>query len=111
MGAVGLPGQVSFLGAVGPICLAIGVPLEPLALFIAVDTVPDIFRTVANVTGDMTAVTIIAHRSRRETDAGREAEPPAVGDSATQRGSSEPDIINEMQLTRSAPALSRGPRS
>jgi Na+/H+-dicarboxylate symporter len=70
MGAVGLPGQVSFLGAVGPICLAIGAPLEPLALFIAVDTIPDIFRTVANVTGDMGAVAIVADGIGEEREPG-----------------------------------------
>ena len=45
MGAVGLPGQVSFVTSIAPICLAMGVPIEPLALLIAVETLPDIIRT------------------------------------------------------------------
>ena len=38
-----------------------GVPIEPLALLIAVEVVPDIIRTVGNVTMDI-AVTIVAAR-------------------------------------------------
>ena len=33
--AVGLPGQVSFIASIAPICLALGVPIEPLALLMA----------------------------------------------------------------------------
>jgi len=43
-----------------PIFLAAGVPLEPILVLNAVDAIPDIFRTLANVTGDMTALTIVA---------------------------------------------------
>lgn len=45
MGAVSLPGTVSFVTSIAPICLALGIPVEPLALLIAVETLPDIFRT------------------------------------------------------------------
>ncbi|HKT15826.1 MAG TPA: cation:dicarboxylase symporter family transporter [Allosphingosinicella sp.] len=61
MGAVSLPGQVSFITSIAPIALAMGVPIEPLALLIAVEVVPDIIRTVGNVTMDI-AVTIVAAR-------------------------------------------------
>jgi Na+/H+-dicarboxylate symporter len=60
MGAVSLPGQVSFVTSIAPICLAIGVPVEPLALLIAVETLPDIFRTLGNVQMDV-AVTLAVH--------------------------------------------------
>jgi Na+/H+-dicarboxylate symporter len=40
-----------------------GVPLEPLALLIAVETVPDLFRTVGNVTMDVAVTATVAHRS------------------------------------------------
>jgi proton glutamate symport protein len=53
LGAVSLPGSVSFVSSIAPICLAIGAPVEPLALLIAVETFPDIFRTLGNVTMDM----------------------------------------------------------
>ena len=50
MGSVSLPGTVSFVASIAPICIAMGLPVEPLALLIAVETIPDIFRTVGNVT-------------------------------------------------------------
>ncbi|MEP7210875.1 MAG: cation:dicarboxylase symporter family transporter, partial [Alphaproteobacteria bacterium] len=62
VGSVGLPGQVSFIASVGPICLAMGVPIDVLGILLAVEVIPDIFRTVGNVMGDM-AATVIANRS------------------------------------------------
>ncbi|KAK0340709.1 hypothetical protein LTR94_029400, partial [Friedmanniomyces endolithicus] len=56
--SVGLPGQVSFFAAVGPICLAMGLPLGVLPLLLAVEVIPDIFRTVGNVTADLVATKI-----------------------------------------------------
>ncbi len=53
----GLPNQISFFAAYAPVALAVGVPIELLVLFLAVDTVPDMFSTVANVTADV-AVTM-----------------------------------------------------
>ena len=57
--SVGLPGQVSFFAAVGPICLAMGCPLGVLPLLLAVEVVPDILRTVGNVTADMGVTRIL----------------------------------------------------
>jgi len=53
LAAVGLPAQVSFFATIGPVCLALGVPVELLPLLLAVETIPDLFRTVGNVTADM----------------------------------------------------------
>jgi Na+/H+-dicarboxylate symporter len=61
LGAVSLPGSISFISSCAPIAIAMGVPLEPLALLIAVETLPDIIRTVGNVTMD-TASAAIADR-------------------------------------------------
>ncbi|WP_313445134.1 cation:dicarboxylate symporter family transporter, partial [Brevundimonas sp.] len=58
--SVGLPGQVSFFAAIGPICLAMGLPLGVLPLLLAVEVIPDIFRTVGNVTADLAATRIVA---------------------------------------------------
>ncbi|MEO6579947.1 MAG: cation:dicarboxylase symporter family transporter [Sphingomicrobium sp.] len=52
-GAVSLPGQVSFFTSIAPIAFAMGVPVAPLAILIAVETIPDIFRTLGNVTWDV----------------------------------------------------------
>ena len=55
----GLPNQISFFAAYAPVALAVGIPIEMLALFLAVDTVPDMFSTVANVTADVAITTIM----------------------------------------------------
>ncbi|MEO7815377.1 MAG: cation:dicarboxylase symporter family transporter [Sphingomicrobium sp.] len=52
-GAVSLPGQISFFTSIAPIAFAMGVPVAPLAILIAVETIPDIFRTLGNVTWDV----------------------------------------------------------
>lgn len=57
--SVGLPGQVSFFVSVAPICLAIGAPIELLPLLLAVEVIPDIFRTVGNVTADLMVTTLL----------------------------------------------------
>jgi Na+/H+-dicarboxylate symporter len=61
-GAVSLPGEVSYISSIAPINMALGVPVAPLALLVAVEMVPDIFRTVGNVTMDV-AVTAAVDRS------------------------------------------------
>lgn len=60
IGSVGLPGEISFIASVAPICMAMGVPIELLGILVAVESVPDIFRTVGNVSGDMAATVIAA---------------------------------------------------
>jgi len=59
VGAVGLPGQVSFILSIAPICLTLGLPIELLPLLLAVEVVPDIFRTLGNVTADLAATAIL----------------------------------------------------
>lgn len=63
IGSISLPGQISFVTSIAPICLAIGVPIEPLVLLVAVETIPDIFRTVGNVTMDVAVTATVARRS------------------------------------------------
>ena len=50
LSAVSLPGSISFVVSIGPIALAMGVPVEPLALLVAVEMLPDLMRTLGNVT-------------------------------------------------------------
>lgn len=59
IGTVGLPGQVSFFASIAPICIAMGVPLEMLPLLLAVEVIPDIFRTLGNVTADMAVTRMV----------------------------------------------------
>ena len=61
--AVGLPAQVSFFAVIGPVCIAMGVPLTLLPLLLAIETIPDVFRTVGNVTGGMAVTRIVGRAS------------------------------------------------
>ncbi len=60
IGSVGLPGQASFMGTNMPVVQAMGLPIEPLGLLLAVDLIPDVFATVGNVTADLTATSLVA---------------------------------------------------
>ena len=63
LGSVSLPGQVSFISAISPIAVTLGVPLAPLGLLVAVETLPDIFRTLGNVIFDLAVTVTVAARS------------------------------------------------
>lgn len=47
-----------------PIYLAAGIPIEGIIILEAVETIPDIFDTVINVTGQMSTTTILSRASR-----------------------------------------------
>ncbi len=66
MGSVGLPGQAIFLATNLPVTQAMGLPIAPLPVLMAVDAIPDVLATVGNVTGDMTANALVASRERGE---------------------------------------------
>lgn len=59
LSSVSLPGTLSFVVSVGPIALAMGVPVAPLALLVAVEMLPDIMRTLGNVTMDVAATAAV----------------------------------------------------
>jgi Na+/H+-dicarboxylate symporter len=64
--AVSLPGALSFVTSIAPIALVMGLPIEPLALLIAVEVIPDIFRTLSNVTMDVAVTGAVARGARDE---------------------------------------------
>lgn len=66
IGSVSLPGAISFVTAIGPIAIAMGVPVGPLALLVAVEVLPDIMRTVGNVTMDVAAAATVDRRAARD---------------------------------------------
>ncbi len=68
LSAVSLPGSISFVVSIGPIALAMGVPVEPLALLVAVEMLPDLMRTLGNVTMNV-AVTSAVDRSADDDNA------------------------------------------
>jgi len=63
-GAVSLPGEISYISSIAPIALALGVPIAPLGLLVAVEMVPDIVRTVGNVTHDVALASIVDKDTR-----------------------------------------------
>ncbi|RAN82716.1 dicarboxylate/amino acid:cation symporter [Bacillus sp. SRB_336] len=67
LGSVGLPGQVTFIATNLPVAQAMGLPLSPLGLMLAVDTIPDALATLGNVTADLTAASLVTRQSRRDT--------------------------------------------
>lgn len=62
--SVGLPGQISFIASVAPICIALGVPTDVLGILLAVEMIPDVFRTLGNVTGDLAATSILSRGAK-----------------------------------------------
>jgi proton glutamate symport protein len=50
-----------------PILASAGIPLGGMAMLLAVDTIPDMFRTTANVTGWLSAGTILSSISLKIT--------------------------------------------
>ena len=54
----GIPSASLFMLA--PVLVSLGLPPEGVGLLIAVDTIPDMFNTLANVTGHMASTTVIA---------------------------------------------------
>ena len=63
LSAVSLPGEISFVSSIAPIGIALGIPLAPLALLIAVEMVPDIIRTLGNVTMDVAVTAAVDRRT------------------------------------------------
>jgi proton glutamate symport protein len=59
-----------------PVLLAVGAPPEGIGILLGVDTIPDMFRTTANVTGTMTVATVLSQDERRDADALMELAPP-----------------------------------
>jgi Na+/H+-dicarboxylate symporter len=62
-GTVGLPSGVLPIPTL-PAYVAAGIPIEGVVILEAVDAIPDMFKTVLNVTGDMSAATILSRSSR-----------------------------------------------
>jgi len=49
-----------WLLVISPLVVTMGIPAEGIGLLIAVDTIPDIFATTLNVTGDMVAAALVS---------------------------------------------------
>jgi Na+/H+-dicarboxylate symporter len=49
-----------------PLLVTYGIPADGVGLLIAVDTIPDLFGTLTNVTGDLVAATVVNAITRRQ---------------------------------------------
>jgi Na+/H+-dicarboxylate symporter len=67
----GVPGG-GVIAAV-PVLMAADLPVEGIGILLAVDTIPDIFRTTGNVTANIGAAVVLA-RGERKTSGGRRPE-------------------------------------
>lgn len=67
----GIPG--GSIIAMVPVLTSVGLPVEGLGILLGVDTIPDMFRTTANVTGQLAAATIVARGSELPESAPLEA--------------------------------------
>jgi Na+/H+-dicarboxylate symporter len=78
LGSVSLPAQITFFASIAPVCAALGVPIAPLGLLIAVETIPDIFRTIGNVSMNLAATTFLARGAKPDSDTQPTEEPLPV---------------------------------
>jgi Na+/H+-dicarboxylate symporter len=58
----GIPGGAIIV--IAPVLASVGVPVEGLGLLMGVDTIPDMFRTTANVVGWLAGAAILGRRER-----------------------------------------------
>lgn len=68
LGSVSLPGTVSYVSAIAPVAATIGAPVAPLGLLVAVETIPDIIRTLGNVMMDLATTATLARYNPAEED-------------------------------------------
>jgi len=64
-----------WLLVITPLLVEMGIPAQGIGLLIAVDTIPDIFGTTLNVTGDMVAAVLVARRPALAPSTSLEAVP------------------------------------
>lgn len=62
----GVPGGWLLIGA--PIFAAAGLPLQAIGVLLAVDAIPDMFRTTLNVTGDLAVAAMLGRNTRGDID-------------------------------------------
>jgi Na+/H+-dicarboxylate symporter len=74
----GIPG--GSIIAMAPVLASAGLPIEGIGILLGVDTIPDMFRTAANVTGQLAAATIVARGAPAEQPAEEQAVSPAAAD-------------------------------
>jgi proton glutamate symport protein len=59
IGSVGIPAQATLAATAAPALAVMHIPPEFLALIIVAETIPDMFKTVCNITMDVAATTVV----------------------------------------------------
>ncbi|HEY5061258.1 MAG TPA: dicarboxylate/amino acid:cation symporter [Gemmatimonadaceae bacterium] len=59
----GIPG--GSIIAMVPVLVSVGLPVQGLGILLGIDTIPDMFRTTTNVTGQLAAAAIVARGAQR----------------------------------------------
>lgn len=78
-----------------PAYMAVGIPLEGVVLLDAMEAIPDVFKTVLNVTGDMSAAAILSRGERARVGSAEVPAPePALRTPATSVGAADPERIS-----------------
>jgi proton glutamate symport protein len=67
LAAVGVASSVTFFTTLVPISMAMGLPMDLLPLFLAVETLPDFSRTIGNVTADVGVTAVVGRWTRGST--------------------------------------------
>jgi Na+/H+-dicarboxylate symporter len=67
-----------WLLVISPLVVTMGIPAEGIGLLIAVDTIPDMFLTTLNVTGDMVAVAVVSRNQKVVDDVEEQLSQAAV---------------------------------
>jgi Na+/H+-dicarboxylate symporter len=59
IGSVGIPAQATLAATAAPALAVMNIPPEFLAIVIVAETIPDMIKTVCNVTFDVAAATVV----------------------------------------------------
>lgn len=79
LGALSLPGAITYISSIAPIAVAMGVPVAPLGLLVAIENFPDIVRTLGNVTMDLATTATLSARSAPAPESTEDALIEATG--------------------------------
>lgn len=67
LSSAGVPGMATVFATKSIVMSALGLPLDLLPILVALDTIPDMIKTVANVTADMALATMVANGASETT--------------------------------------------
>jgi Na+/H+-dicarboxylate symporter len=67
LGAPSISGVLSYISSIAPIALAMGVPVAPLAILVAVEMLPDLMRTIGNAAMDVAVTATVDRFARAES--------------------------------------------